>query len=131
MIHILLVDDDPDILEILQLDLEDDSDFAVKACRSSIEALEEATKKQYDSIITDWRMPGMNGTELIKNLRAGGCRSCIILYSGLAMGPAIRTAMDAGADYVIHRTGDPDAEFAMLRQIIRERVPSGSGGQEK
>jgi CheY-like chemotaxis protein len=122
MIQILLVDDDPDILEIIRLDLEDDPAFAVDSCGSSAEALKKVKTNPFDVIITDWRMPVMNGTQLIKALRADGCRARIILYSGHNISADIRTALDSGADHVIHRGGDPDAEFAELRQEIRRLV---------
>jgi CheY-like chemotaxis protein len=122
MISILLVDDDPDILEIIRLDLEDDPAFVVDTCGTSAEALKKAQTSRYDVIVTDWRMPVMNGTQLIRALRTDGCRSRIILYSGHNISADIRTALDSGADHVVHRGGDPDSEFAELRQKIRHSV---------
>jgi len=124
MIHILLVDDDKDILDIMRLDLEDDPAFAVDTCSASTEALEKVRTKTYDVIVADWRMPVMNGTELIRQLRGNGCASLVILYSGHNIGSDIRAAMESGADYYIHRGGDPDSEFTQLRQIIRKSAGS-------
>jgi DNA-binding response OmpR family regulator len=126
-IDILIVDDDPEILEIMRLDFEDQPSFVVDTCGSSSAALEKTRAHQYDVIITDWRMPLMNGTQLIRNLRAGGCQSYIILYSGHTISSDIRSALDGGADHVIHRAGDPDAEFAELRQEIRHAAGAGHG----
>jgi len=122
MIHLLLVDDDKDILEIMRLDLEDDPAFAVETCGTAPEAIERVKQGNYDAIIADWRMPVMNGTELIKRLRNNGCKSLVILYSGHNISSDIRTALDGGADYYVHRGGDPDSEFAQLRQIIWKTV---------
>jgi CheY-like chemotaxis protein len=122
MIQILLVDDDPDILEIIRLDLEDDPAFAVDTCGTSAEALKKAQACRYDVIVTDWRMPVMNGTQLIRTLREDGCSSRIILYSGHNISADLRNALDSGADHVIHRGGDPDSEFAELREKIRHSV---------
>ncbi|MFA4859362.1 response regulator transcription factor [Methanoregula sp.] len=124
MIHILLVDDDKDILDIMRLDLEDDPAFAVDTCSASSEALEKTRNEKYDVIVADWRMPGMNGTELIRQLRGNGCISLVILYSGHNIGSDIRSAMESGADYYIHRGGDPDSEFTQLRQIIGKTTGS-------
>ena len=63
-------------------------------------------------------MPRMNGTDLIKNLRSGGCTSYIIIYSGCSLGPDIRAALDFGADYYLHRDDNPDREFAELHRVI-------------
>ena len=124
MIHILLVDDDPDILDIMKLDLGDEPAFSVDTSSSSADALKKTKINRYDVIITDWRMPVMNGTQLIRALRAEGCSSRIILYSGHNITADIRTALESGADHVIHRGGDPDTEFAEIRQKIRSLVSS-------
>ncbi|MFA4877821.1 MAG: response regulator [Methanoregula sp.] len=118
MIRILLVDDDKDILDIMRLDLEDDPAFAVDTCSASTEAVEKINKSEYDVIIADWRMPVLNGTELIKKIRSNGCKSLVILYSGHNVSTDIRTAIENGADYYLHRGGDPETEFARLREII-------------
>jgi CheY-like chemotaxis protein len=119
MPRILLVDDDPDILDIISLDLKDDETNTVDTSNTAAEAIEKVRKDQYDVIISDWRMPGMNGTQLIRKLREDGCRSYIILYTGYTMSTDIRSALDCGADYYLHRGGDPDQEFAELHRVIR------------
>jgi CheY-like chemotaxis protein len=118
MLRILLVDDDRDILDIMRLDLEDDPENSVDTTNAATEAIEKVRKNLYDVIISDWRMPGMNGTELIRALRNDGCPSYIILYSGYTMNTQIRSALDCGADYYLHRGGDPDLEFAEIRRVI-------------
>lgn len=118
MPRILLVDDDPDILDIIRLDLNDDKANAVDTTSTAAEAIEKVRKNRYDVIISDWRMPGMNGTDLIRKLREDGCSSYIILYTGYTMSTDIRTALDCGADFYLHRGGDPEKEFAELHRVI-------------
>ena len=120
MPRILLVDDDPDILDIIRLDLEDDPDNNVDICSSGQQALSLAEQNGYAIIITDMRMPKMNGIKLIKELRARKCDSIVIIYSGQGMGSDIREALDGGADHYIRRGGDPDTEFSELHRIIRK-----------
>jgi CheY-like chemotaxis protein len=120
MPKILLVDDDPDILDIIRLDLEDDPDNTVDVCRSGPEALRLAEQKKYEVIITDMRMPKMNGIILITELRDMGCDSIIIVYSGQGMGSDIRDALNSGADHYLRRSGDPENEFSELHSIIRK-----------
>lgn len=118
MPRILLVDDDKDILDIVRLDLEDDPANAVDITSTATEALEQVRISRYDVIISDWRMPGMNGIELIQKLRSEGCNAYIILYSGFIQGADIRQALDCGADYYLHRGGDPEKEFADIHRVI-------------
>lgn len=126
MPRILLVDDDPDILEIMKLELEDDRSLSVDVCRSAQQALDRSLAHAYDVIITDLHMPGKDGAELVRELRLQGMKSLIIIYSGHDMGAGIRQALDSGADHYLARCGDPEREFAELRALIRkcqERAP--------
>ncbi len=63
---LLLVDDEPDILLFLKELLQYES-YQVMTALSGVAALAELAKQQIDIIITDIRMPGMEGIELIKN----------------------------------------------------------------
>jgi len=131
MQKILLIDDDPDILEILNLELQDDPSCTVSSSTSTEDALVLAGKNQYDVIIADWRMPVMNGTELVRALRKQGCDAHIIIYSGKGMGIDIRDALANGADYYINRGGDPDSEFAELKKQIRKYAGQQNNSQTK
>jgi len=122
MPRILVIDDAEDILEIIKLDLEDDPLCTVDCCSTSKTALDQVQAHVYDVIIADWRMPVLNGTALTKALRASGCTSCIIIYSGKTMGPEIKEALDCGADHYVNRCGDPDREFAEIKAVFRKHT---------
>jgi len=126
MPRILLVDDDPDILEIMSLELRDDTRFTVDTCRSADEALEKAKGCRYDVVISDLHMPGKDGASLVRELRSQNCTSLIIIYSGHDLGAGIRRALDSGADHYIARQGDPEQEFAELHEIINKAIPRGT-----
>jgi CheY-like chemotaxis protein len=121
MPRILVVDDDPDILDIVRLELEDQPGNAVDTVLSAEKALIGVRDKQYDVIISDLRMPGMDGTTLIRNLRKQGCQAVLVIYSARGMGSEIQEALDAGANHYLPRSGDPESEFAALHRIIREK----------
>ena len=118
MPRILLVDDDHDILDIIRLDLEDDPANSVDTSSTAAEAIAKVAGSRYDVIISDWRMPGMNGADLIRKLRKDGCPSFIILYTGYNLSSDIRSTLDCGADNYLHRGGDPEQEFAELHRLI-------------
>ena len=118
MPRILLVDDDPDILDIIRLELEDDRRNRVDICRSARKVLDNIDVKAYDVIISDLHMPDIDGAELVRNLRLKNCKSLIIIYSGHDLGAGIRKALDSGADHYLARQGDPEKEFSQLRSII-------------
>jgi len=66
--NILVVDDDPDIVDIISICLKDNNLIPEKAY-SGPEALEKAKAKEVDLILLDINMPGMNGFEVIKFLK--------------------------------------------------------------
>lgn len=119
MTRILIVDDDADILELLRLEFEDDPRWNAEGITDPARALEMARTTVFDAIITDWRMPGMTGGELIRALREQGCTSPIIIYSGMDPDQEIFRALETDADQYILRRGDPEREFGELKECIR------------
>lgn len=68
---VLIVDDDPNILELLQESLQDLSFNVIKA-ENGIQALAAVKKNKIDCIVTDIAMPEMEGPELIRRIYAEG-----------------------------------------------------------
>ncbi len=66
--RVLVVDDDPGVLQSLELLLSDDCEVTV--CDSPTRALEIAVSQPFDVIITDYRMPHMTGAEFAHALKA-------------------------------------------------------------
>ncbi len=66
---ILLVDDEPDIIDSLKIGLED-NEFEVETYTDSVLALSNFKADVYDIVLLDVKMPKMNGFELYEKLRA-------------------------------------------------------------
>lgn len=80
--HILLVDDNPSIRELLVQSL---SPLAsVQACGSAEEALRRAKKQAPDLILCDYRMPGLSGLELLAKLRISFPRVAVVILASRA-----------------------------------------------
>ncbi|HVP97339.1 response regulator transcription factor [Methanoregula sp.] len=125
MTRILIVDDDADILELLRLEFEDDPGCSADCTTDPFHALELAKNTPYDAVITDWRMPLMNGSEFARALRGQGCTSYIIIYSALEPGPEIQNVLETDADQYIFRRGNPDREFVELKESVRNTRKRG------
>ncbi|MDF3819508.1 response regulator [Leptospira sp. 96542] len=67
--HILIVEDEEDIIEILRIALEFSSQFQTSFAKTGPEGLQKAIILQPDLILLDVLMPGMNGLELIEELK--------------------------------------------------------------
>ena len=79
--NILLVDDDLDCLQALQIVVES-MDHRCVVADDPRDALEQYALHSFDLVITDFRMPFMNGSELARKMRAINPESKIILVTG-------------------------------------------------
>lgn len=62
---ILIVDDEPDMLKLLSMILKDKTPYEVATTNNPLEALEMAKKGGFDLVISDLKMPGLDGIDLI------------------------------------------------------------------
>ena len=99
--HILIVDDEADFRDTLSEQFELSEGFQVTSAATGEEALTLAAAKRVDIIVLDVDMPGINGIETCKRLRAAGIRAPIIMLTGRTGEADTVAGLDAGAnDYV-------------------------------
>ncbi|MYL34650.1 response regulator [Pontibacillus yanchengensis] len=122
MIRILLVDDHPSVGEGTKLMIEKEEDMEVTVVDSAGKALELVPKQEYELMLFDLRMPGMNGIELIKKVRALGVKTPILIYSGYDIGPHFNTLVEAGVSGFISKTEPRDQLIMYIRCVIAGKV---------
>lgn len=72
MYKFLVVDDEPNVLELIADLVQEIFDGCdVETATNGLEGLEKASEKQYDVVLTDFKMPKMNGAEFIRAVRDG------------------------------------------------------------
>lgn len=92
--HILIVDDDPDIRDISARILAC-AGFTVNVAEDGEAAWEAVGDQHFDLIITDQNMPRLDGTGLIGRLHGAGLRVPVIMITGAAVDiPSIKSAPD-------------------------------------
>lgn len=79
---VLYVDDEPALLEIGKLFLEQSGKLIVDTIGSATEAQTLLCSKRYDGIISDYQMPGMDGIEFLKKIRSSGNTTPFIVFTG-------------------------------------------------
>ena len=84
--NILIVDDEPDVLDLLKIHLESHN-WKVITVSSPSEAFEKLKKKAFFLIITDIAMPELDGYEFINNLKEKCIPSQIALITGFGYNP--------------------------------------------
>src|SRR6267142_5421822 len=119
--HLLIVEDDPDTLEMLRDTLEARG-FRVTACESAAETLQIAPGMQVDLIISDIGMPEMDGFHMIKNLRevAGYQDVPAIALSGYASQKDAKAALAAGFDAHVSKPVDPAELVIMVNGLLEK-----------
>jgi PAS domain S-box-containing protein len=121
-ISILYVDDEPDLLEIGKLFLEQSGQFNVDTVTAAPAALFHLNTKSYDAIISDYQMPEMDGIEFLKKIRSSGNTIPFILFTGRGREEVVIQALNEGADFYLQKGGDPRSQFAELSNKIRYAV---------
>ncbi len=118
MIPLLLVDDDPDMLDLMELAFRDTGTFDVTACLDARDAVEVLKQRPIAVVISDYRMPVMNGGVFVRAARDTGYDGLFIIYSGRGKDSLIDQARRDGADAYIPRSGDFKKELASIKSII-------------
>jgi len=118
--RILLVDDCEDGLLVRKTLLEE-LGFTVQIANNGEEGLKLFQSATYDVVVTDYRMPRMNGVELIERIRAIDPHARIILLSKVAE-PLGLTEETTGADAVIAKTSSEPANLQRWVKRLLNRV---------
>jgi PAS domain S-box-containing protein len=122
MISILYVDDEPGLLELCRIFLEQTGEFRVDTVESGSEALTRLRDRHYDAIISDYQMPEMDGISLLKSIRRQAEDIPFILFTGRGREEVVIEAVNNGADFYLQKGGDPKAQFAELMHKVRQAV---------
>jgi signal transduction histidine kinase len=122
--RLLLVDDERQVLDGLSLHLR--RQYDVVACTSGAEALAMLDRDAaFAAVISDLRMPGMDGVELLTEIRRRAPDTTRVLLTGYA---DVSSAMAAVNDAAVHRFLTKPCAPAQLARALEEAVISSRGG---
>lgn len=120
--HILSVDDDPHLLELLKLYLED-SGFEVTTTTQPTEALKIFEQVKPDLVLTDLHMPTMSGIELLSSLKDTSPDTPVVILSGEGdMNDAIGALQLGASDYLLKPFSRISLEHAVCRALDKFRL---------
>jgi DNA-binding response OmpR family regulator len=122
---VLVVDDDPVILKLLEVNFEMEG-FGVLVAHDGEEGIEVARASQPDVIVSDIMMPKVSGLELVVALKSDPDTSDIpiILLSAKAQNADVRTGLDAGADDYVTKPFEPLDLVDRVNKLLDARRPS-------
>jgi two-component system, OmpR family, KDP operon response regulator KdpE len=122
MTRILVVDDDPQILRALRINLRVRG-YEVTAAEDGTGALRAAAAHPPDLVVLDLGLPDLDGADVIRGLR-GWSTVPIIVLSGRAEGGDKVAALDAGADDYVTKPFGVDELMARIRAVTRRAQPA-------
>ncbi len=122
---ILVIDDDPLILEVVKEILELD-DYEVETALSGAEGIEKHRKNQADLVITDLIMPHKDGISVISELKSEFPGLRIIAMTGTPKVETVAKAVRADVNRVIAKPFDQEELLEAVAQLIDDETPSPS-----
>ena len=122
MPHILIVEDEPTTSWALAEGLSDDG-FTIDTFRSAEEALAWLKENDSDLVISDLRLPGMNGGELARKLRRGRSAQPVIIVTAYGSEDTVEDLRRAGVADVFPKPFHIDA----LRRSVRRALLESDG----
>jgi DNA-binding response OmpR family regulator len=121
--RVLLVEDEPRAAQMLAKGLREQS-YAVDIARNGRDALYQVAITEYDAVVLDVMLPGVDGFEVCRELRREGSNIPVLMLTAKDAVEARISGLDSGADDYLVKPFDLGELLARLRAVIRRgRLP--------
>lgn len=118
--RILVIEDDQSLNRIVSKHLREEG-YAVDSCTRGDDGLDYIEGTAYDLIVLDWMLPGLDGISLLRQARACGCLSPVLLLTARDAVDDRVAGLDAGADDYLVKPFAFDELLARVRALLRRR----------
>jgi DNA-binding NtrC family response regulator len=128
--RILLIDDDKNILQTLSIVLREEG-YTVDTAESGKEAVDKSFANFYNLAIVDWRLPDVEGTKLITQLKETTPKMAKIMLTGY---PSMNNAIEAvnqHADAFLLKPVDVDELLKKIRELLILQKENGAFCEDK
>jgi DNA-binding response OmpR family regulator len=122
--RVLVIEDDAEIADVLRRFLRQEG-HDVRTATDGEEAIPAATEFVPDLVILDLGLPGIDGVEVCRRLRAGGDVPILILTARTELDDRVE-GLDSGADDYLGKPFERQELLARIRALLRRRPPRGS-----
>ncbi|MHC1610533.1 MAG: HEAT repeat domain-containing protein [Candidatus Methanospirareceae archaeon] len=131
-IRILHVEDERGAREITRFFLERKGyNIKITPVLSAEQGLEKLEEEDFDVVVSDYKMPGMNGLEFLEELRKRGNDVPFIIFTGKGEERVAVEALNKGANRYIKKEGNPNLLFDTLGRYIQEIVEERAREEER
>jgi PAS domain S-box-containing protein len=121
-LRLLLVDDEPDLLEVIREFLEMMGAFDVTTSTCADEALALLKERKFDVVVSDYQMPVMDGLSFLNEVRKDMPNLPFILFTGKGREEVVIEALNKGADFYLQKGGDLHSQFTELVHMVKMAV---------
>jgi two-component system response regulator RegX3 len=118
--RILVVDDDPGIVDVVVFALRNDG-FEVETAGDGERALDLAQRERFDVMVLDLMLPGVSGTEVCRRLRASGNGVPIVMLTARDAEVDRVVGLEVGADDYVTKPFSTAELVSRIRAILRRR----------
>jgi two-component system response regulator MprA len=118
MVTILIVDDDPKLLNMLRRTLTYEG-FRVLSATNGNEALAELRARRPDLVILDWFMPGLDGLGVLEHMRAQGDKTLVLMLTARDEVEHRVEGLESGADDYLVKPFAPAELLARIHALLR------------
>lgn len=120
-----MIDDDQELCELLGSWLQAEG-FQLTSVHDGAAGLEAARNGDYQAIVLDMMLPGMNGLEVLRALRQS-CNTPLLMLSARGEPVDRILGLELGADDYLAKPADPRELVARLRALLRRSGPASEG----
>lgn len=123
-VDVLCVDDDSALRDLSKAFLErEDDGLTVHTAASASEALDRLDETEFDAVVSDYRMPELNGLEFLEAVRRDhGDDIPFLMFTGQGREEVAMDALNLGADRYLQKGGDSKSQYGVLARAIRQEV---------
>ncbi len=118
MATILIADDDPKLLKMLQRTLAYEG-FRVLSATTGAEALNQVQAHRPDVVVLDWLMPGLDGLGVLERLRAAGDQTLVLMLTARDAVEHRVAGLESGADDYLVKPFAPAELLARIHALLR------------
>ncbi|MCE9597648.1 MAG: response regulator [Spirochaetia bacterium] len=126
-LRLLIVEDEDDIAQLMRFNLEEEG-FIVSISNNGMEALNKIERNVPDAMILDLMLPGLNGLEILKKIRAKFDFPVVMVTARSAETDAV-LGLELGADDYIRKPFSPRELVARVKAVFRRKAPPREAAQ--
>jgi DNA-binding NtrC family response regulator len=117
---VLIVDDQQPLGENL-MDILTSRGYRVTAVTDGQSAIHKIKEGQYDVILLDIVMPGLNGEQTFLEIKKVNPRASVVMYSGYAVEDVIKRCVENGAYTCLHKPFSPERIIQIIEEVMAQK----------